>query len=43
LYVTYHGLDELATPHFEVFFFGHVHGREQFEEIQDDSLGLAEE
>jgi hypothetical protein len=43
LYATYHGLDKLATPHFEVFFFSHVHGQEQFEEIQDGGLGLAEE
>jgi hypothetical protein len=40
---TYHGLNELATPYFKVYFFGHVHGWKQFEEIQDGGLGLVKE
>jgi hypothetical protein len=43
LCATYHGVNELSTPYFEVFFFGDVGIWKRFEEIQNGSLGLVKE
>jgi hypothetical protein len=43
LYATYHSIDKLATLYFKILFFSDVRGRKQLEEVENGSLGLAEE
>jgi hypothetical protein len=41
--VTYHGIDELATPYLKILLISDVSIWEQFEEVEDNDLGFVEE